>query len=258
MRCGSTVCAYSRRGPSAPTLERGAGGPLLERLPRAVRLTPMGRAMLPHARAALAEAERARTTARRAVGPEPRGWDRPVGELGQEELVLAVPADHPAPDRVRLVGLADRSWVHYAPGNGLAEVVDQACTAAGFRPRAAVRTEQAAAAPLLAATGLGPALAPESIVPPGFASRVLRPDPPVRRMPTCARTPTRPPRHSWTPSPGTRTSRSPAGHGRVRPAGPPRTSRAVRQAGVRPAAAGACGGRPWRRRPTAGASPPRP
>jgi DNA-binding transcriptional LysR family regulator len=37
-------------------LERDAGGALLERLPRSVRLTPMGRAMLPHARAALADA----------------------------------------------------------------------------------------------------------------------------------------------------------------------------------------------------------
>ncbi|MFK0220456.1 LysR substrate-binding domain-containing protein [Streptomyces vinaceus] len=54
--------------------------------------------------------------------------------------------------------LADRSWVHYAPGNGLAEVVDQVCAAAGFRPRAAVRTEQTAAATLLAAAGLGTAL----------------------------------------------------------------------------------------------------
>src|SRR3954470_16779288 len=44
-------------------LERDSGGPLLERLPRSVRLTPMGRAMLPHARAALAEADRARTAA---------------------------------------------------------------------------------------------------------------------------------------------------------------------------------------------------
>ncbi|MCM3925654.1 LysR family transcriptional regulator, partial [Frankia sp. AiPs1] len=41
-------------------LERAVGGALLERLPRAVRPTPMGRALLPHARAALAEAERAR------------------------------------------------------------------------------------------------------------------------------------------------------------------------------------------------------
>ncbi|GAA2275799.1 LysR family transcriptional regulator [Kitasatospora cystarginea] len=49
-------------------LEREVGGPLLERLPRAVRLTPAGRAMLPHARAALADAERATTAARRATG----------------------------------------------------------------------------------------------------------------------------------------------------------------------------------------------
>src|SRR4051794_28018767 len=49
-------------------LERSLGGPLLERLPRAVRLTPMGRAMLPHARAALADAERARCAARLASG----------------------------------------------------------------------------------------------------------------------------------------------------------------------------------------------
>ncbi|MER7465884.1 LysR family transcriptional regulator [Streptomyces sp. NPDC097981] len=223
-------------------LERDAGGPLLERLPRAVRLTPMGRAMLPHARAALADAERARTAARRAVGldggeiqvaavysitlgillpvlrawherhpqvrirlmefphtdallaamaagradlavgPQPRAWDGPVRELGPEEFVVAVPLGDPAPERVRLADLADRSWVHYAPGNGLAEVVDQACAAAGFRPRAAVRTEQTAAAPLLAAAGLGPALVPESVLPPGFAGRVLRPEPPVLRM----------------------------------------------------------------------------
>src|SRR5437763_2281606 len=55
-------------------LEGSVGGPLLERLPRAVRLTPMGRAMLPHARAALADADRARAAARQAAGLE-------VGEL---------------------------------------------------------------------------------------------------------------------------------------------------------------------------------
>src|ERR1700742_1489722 len=49
-------------------LEREVGDPLLERLPRNVRLTPAGRAMLPHARAALAEAGRATTAARRAAG----------------------------------------------------------------------------------------------------------------------------------------------------------------------------------------------
>src|ERR1700691_4368168 len=48
-------------------LERELGGPLLERLPRKVRLTPAGRTALPHARASLAHAQRA---ARRALGVE--------------------------------------------------------------------------------------------------------------------------------------------------------------------------------------------
>jgi DNA-binding transcriptional LysR family regulator len=49
-------------------LERQLGGPLLERLNRGVRLTPAGRIALPHARASLAHAERARTSALRASG----------------------------------------------------------------------------------------------------------------------------------------------------------------------------------------------
>ncbi|MFJ4656908.1 LysR family transcriptional regulator [Nocardia sp. NPDC088792] len=49
-------------------LERMLGGPLLERLPRGVRLTPAGRTALPHARASLAHAERAASAAQRASG----------------------------------------------------------------------------------------------------------------------------------------------------------------------------------------------
>jgi DNA-binding transcriptional LysR family regulator len=49
-------------------LERELGGPLLERLPRNVRLTPVGRSVLPHARASLAHAERVGAVARRAAG----------------------------------------------------------------------------------------------------------------------------------------------------------------------------------------------
>lgn len=192
-------------------LERDSGGPLLERLPRAVRLTPMGRAMLPHARAALADAGRARSAARRAagleggelqlaavysvtlgvlppvlnvwhkthpqiqvrllehrhaaelhdtmtagdadlaIGPRPPSWDGLLRELGTEEFVVVVSADDPAAERgatrVRLETLAERGWVHYAAGNGLAEILDRACANAGFRPNVAVRTEQTAAAP---------------------------------------------------------------------------------------------------------------
>ncbi|MFF2044976.1 LysR substrate-binding domain-containing protein [Kitasatospora sp. NPDC058170] len=234
-------------------LERSVGGTLLERLPRAVRLTPMGRAVLPHARAALADAERLQTAARLAagldcgelelatvysvslgilppvlrawrrqhpqvrirlreyrhndelraamaagqadvaVGTPPPDWEGPIRELGVEEFVLALPAEDEMTDRrtVPLAELAQRSWVHYAPGNGLAELVDGVCAEVGFRPRAAVRTEQTAAAPLLAAAGLGPALVPANIVPPGFDGLVRRPEPPVRR-PLVAYTRTRP------------------------------------------------------------------
>ncbi|MER7080334.1 DNA-binding transcriptional regulator, LysR family [Saccharopolyspora kobensis] len=226
-------------------LERDAGGPLLERLPRAVRLTPMGRAMLPHARAALADAERARSAARQvsglesgelqlatvysaslgvlppvlrawrrehggvrirlfehrhgdelkasmaagqadvAVGPAPSDWDGPVHALGVEEFVVVLPPDDPVAvggaTRVELAMLADRGWVHYSPENGLSEVLDAACAGAGFQARAAVRSEQTAAAPMLAAAGLGPALVPANIIPKQFDGELLRPDPPVHR-----------------------------------------------------------------------------
>ncbi|MFB7948454.1 LysR family transcriptional regulator [Kitasatospora phosalacinea] len=242
-------------------LEGSLGGPLLERLPRAVRLTPLGRAVLPHARAVLADAERLHAAARRAtgleegelevaavhsvalgllppvlrawrarhprvrirlreypheellraataagradlaVGPLPDEWDGPVRDLGVEEFALVLPADDPlaaAPDGVLpLAALADRDWVHYAPGHGLAEVLDAACARAGFLPRAAVRTEQTAAAPVLAAAGLGPALVPATVLPPALDAAVLRPDPPVRR-PLAAYTRTRPDRLTTT------------------------------------------------------------
>jgi DNA-binding transcriptional LysR family regulator len=224
-------------------LERTAGGPLLERLPRSVRLTPTGRAMLPHARAALADAERAHCAARQAagldtgelqiatlysislgvlpaalkawrktspnvgirlfehrhtnelseamsagqadlaVGPAPDGWSGEVHELGVEELVVVVAADDPAAAKtsIALSELADRSWVHYTPGHGLADVLNRAAAQAGFEPQAAVHTEQTAAAPALAAAGLGPALVPANILPASFDGHLLRPDPPVCR-----------------------------------------------------------------------------
>ncbi|WP_051825409.1 LysR family transcriptional regulator [Kitasatospora aureofaciens] len=251
-------------------LETALGGPLLERLPRSVRLTPTGRAVLPHARAALAEADRLQAVARRAtgleegelevaavysislgilppvlrawhrrhpgvrirlreyahadrlqeamaagradlaIGPAPEGWEGPIRELGVEEFTVVLAADDPLADdsraddglregrregrtagSVALGALADRAWVHYAPDNGLADLLDQACARAGFHPRAAVRAEQTSAAPLLAAAGLGPALVPADIIPPQFDGLLLRPDPPIRRTLT-AYTRTRP------------------------------------------------------------------
>jgi DNA-binding transcriptional LysR family regulator len=236
-------------------LESTVGGPLLERLPRSVRLTPMGRAVLPHARAALAEAGRLHTVAQRtagleggelevatvysvslgilppvlrgwrrrhpgvrirlreyphadrlqaamasgradlAIGPAPTAWEGPIRELGVEEFAIVLPADDPLADRpsgsVALIDLADRTWVHYAADNGLADLLDHVCAQAGFRPQAAIRAEQTSAAPLLAAAGLGPTLVPANIVPPHFDGVLLRPDPPIRRTLT-AYTRTRP------------------------------------------------------------------
>lgn len=222
-------------------LERAVGARLLDRLPRAVRLTPAGRAWLPHARAALADAERAVTAARRtagvecgelrvatlfsltlgvlppvlrrwralhpdvrirlfehrhadelreamaegqadvALGPEPANWVGFQRRLGAEEFVVVLPPDTHHREPVDLREFADVGWVHYAPGNGLADLVDAACAARGFQPGAAVRTEQTAAAPVLAASGLGPALVPANILPETFDGAVLRPEPPVRR-----------------------------------------------------------------------------
>ncbi|MGK5642154.1 LysR family transcriptional regulator [Streptomyces sp. URMC 126] len=51
-------------------LEREVGGRLLERLPRGVGLTPMGRAYLPHAELAVRSAELARRAAKAAAGAE--------------------------------------------------------------------------------------------------------------------------------------------------------------------------------------------
>ncbi|MFE3034009.1 LysR substrate-binding domain-containing protein [Streptomyces canus] len=51
-------------------LERSVGGALLERLPRGVRLTPMGRAFRPHAEVAVRSAAQARRAARATAGAE--------------------------------------------------------------------------------------------------------------------------------------------------------------------------------------------
>jgi DNA-binding transcriptional LysR family regulator len=225
-------------------LEDDVGGALLDRLPRGVRLTPAGRMLLPHARAALVEAGRARSAARQAtgieageihlatvysatigflpgplrrwrqhhpdvglrlyeyrhgdemadamsagaadlaVGPSPARWSGAIHPLGEEELVIVMSGDDPlsrSTGPINLALLSERTWVHYAPGHGLAEVLDQACARAGFSPDVAVRTEQTASAPLLASAGIGPALVPASIIPPNFDGLIFATAPPTRR-----------------------------------------------------------------------------
>ncbi|WP_327129334.1 LysR family transcriptional regulator [Streptomyces sp. NBC_01727] len=121
-----------------------------------------------------------------AIGPEPPDWKGPVRPLGVEEFVVAVSADDPLAavgrQEVSFNELADRRWVHFAPDHGLAEVLNRACQQAGFQPRIAVRTEQTAAAPILAAAGLGPALIPANLVPDTYQGVLMTPVPPVQRL----------------------------------------------------------------------------
>jgi DNA-binding transcriptional LysR family regulator len=74
---GSFTKAARRMGIAQPSLsqqiralEADLGGPLIERLPRGIRLTGGGRALLPEAQAAVRAAERALQAARTAMGLE--------------------------------------------------------------------------------------------------------------------------------------------------------------------------------------------
>jgi DNA-binding transcriptional LysR family regulator len=234
VEAGSLTGAAERLLVSQPSLsqqmgalERELGGPLLERLPRGVRLTAAGQMLLPEAQATLRHSERGRRSVRMAFGLDagqvevavttsvaagilptvlrdwqgryhrievslqefphrraldeavrdgagdiglgsmPESWPGPHERLGWEEFVLVLPEGDPllASTAVALKELAERRWVHFAPSHGLSAVVDFCCASAGFAPRVAVRTSQVTAAPLFAATGLGPALVPSHIVP---------------------------------------------------------------------------------------------
>jgi predicted oxidoreductase len=75
------------------------------------------------------------------------------------------------------------AWLMARPAvsrSGLSDILDGACSRAGFRPRLSVCTEQGPSALNLARAGLGLALVPGNIVPPHFDGILLRPDPPVR------------------------------------------------------------------------------
>ncbi|MFL5865109.1 MAG: LysR family transcriptional regulator [Solirubrobacteraceae bacterium] len=130
-----------------------------------------------------------------AVGSLPDSWSGRMDRLGWEEFVVVLPDGDPLLERdhVELGSLAERRWVHFAPTHGIAEVVDLCCARAGFTPRVAVRTSQVAAAPLFAATGIGPALVPEHIVPSALL-HLVRPAAPRQIRAVCAYT-----RGDWTP-----------------------------------------------------------
>jgi DNA-binding transcriptional LysR family regulator len=227
------------------SLEQELGGPLLERLPKGVRLTSAGKAFMSEARATVAHAERAMRDARSAlglaageievatvtsvafgvlpaafelwherypattialreyshrralddavrggvgdiaVGPRPPQWQGPIVELGWEEFVVVLPASDPLAASSRAVPLellAERDWVLFGPDHGLSELILEVCARSGFTPRRTVQTGQVAAAPHLAAAGLGVTLIPSNVVPAGLKAAVRRLKSPLVRQ----------------------------------------------------------------------------
>ena len=110
-----------------------------------------------------------------AVGPRPSEWSGPAVTLGWEEFVVVLPAMDPLAERKRPIALQDlagRDWVLFGPGHGLSELILSICDRAGFTPRRTIETSQVAAAPNLAAAGLGVTIVPDNIVPAGLGAAV--------------------------------------------------------------------------------------
>jgi DNA-binding transcriptional LysR family regulator len=120
-----------------------------------------------------------------AVGPRPVQWIGPLVHLGWEEFVLVLPPGDPlARSRkpIPLDTLAERDWILFAKDHGLSELMEFVCARAGFMPKGRMHTGQVAAAPQLAAAGLGIALIPENIVPDGLETLVRRLKSPIVRQ----------------------------------------------------------------------------
>lgn len=87
-----------------------------------------------------------------------------VRVVADEPLVAAVGPDDPLAGRetVTLRALEERSLITLPPGSGLRAVLDDACTAAGVRPRIAFEAGDPVMLARLAARGLGVAVLPGS------------------------------------------------------------------------------------------------
>lgn len=97
--------------------------------------------------------------------PLPASAELSLHPLAEEEVVVAVPADHPlaANPSVTLADLADEEFIvsPRAGAFGLSESVLAACEQAGFLPRIGQETPQLSSAVNLVAASLGIALVPE-------------------------------------------------------------------------------------------------
>ncbi|MEV4611888.1 LysR family transcriptional regulator [Kitasatospora sp. NPDC049258] len=101
------------------------------------------------------------------VSPVPDSPDLVARPLDEQQLYLAVPADHRLAGRrrIRLAEVAQEPFVAVEEGYGLRLITDGFCAEAGFTPRIAFEGEEAETLRGLVAAGLGVALLPPALVP---------------------------------------------------------------------------------------------
>ncbi len=96
--------------------------------------------------------------------------------LAEEELVLAVPRDHPLCGRrtIRVTALRDLPLVLFREGYDLRTATVAACRAAGFEPRVAIEGGEMSGALALARAGLGAVVVPTTAVAADGALQAVR------------------------------------------------------------------------------------
>jgi DNA-binding transcriptional LysR family regulator len=104
--------------------------------------------------------------------PVPQGYVSSV--IAEEEIVLTAPVGHrlARPGDVPLDELDGVALVHFAPDNGLRDWLDRSLADAGVWPEPVMSTSITAAAPQLAAAGLGVCVTPVSAVSAGLPAAI--------------------------------------------------------------------------------------
>lgn len=100
----------------------------------------------------------------RQVAPDPSVFVRP---LRSEALIAALPADHPAArrEKILLAALRDEAFVTHPSGHRsvMHDAVVQACRGVGFIPREIVEVRETATLVAYVAAGIGVSLVPEPV-----------------------------------------------------------------------------------------------
>src|SRR4051812_1353572 len=104
--------------------------------------------------------------------PVPQGYV--TSAVAEEEIVLTAPVDHrlARSGSVHLQELEGVALVHFAPDNGLRDWLDRSLADAGVWAEPVMSTSITAAAPQLAAAGMGVAITPVSAVSAGLPAAI--------------------------------------------------------------------------------------